>query len=200
MKNVIEISYLVFRQFLQHVLRLEQVHTPSCFDFFSQDPSNWIPNLTFYWSLPEILQNHCYLIRYNVLILKNNNFRHSISYKCSDKVYYLASIHKISLPFNNEPPFPSPTEALRRSPAPELIPDMSEKGARLVWFGVPIPFESPLWLQPPGGVAGCWWCNPDTFELVLLQEWDWLIFKWLLAEIELLWALECELEFPPPCK
>ena len=48
------------------------------------------------------------------------------------KVYYIASIYKISLPFNNEPPFPSPTEALRRSPAPEVIPDMSEKGARLV--------------------------------------------------------------------
>ena len=80
-KNVIEISYLVFRQFLQHVLRLEQVHILSCFDFFSQDPSNWIPNLTFYLSLPEILQTHCYLFHYNVLILKKNNFSHTISYK-----------------------------------------------------------------------------------------------------------------------
>ena len=43
-----------------------------------------------------------------------------------------SSLQNIELPFNSEAPFPSPTEALRRSPAPELIPDMSEKGAILV--------------------------------------------------------------------
>ena len=73
LKNVIEMSYLVFRQFLPHVLRLEQVHTPSYFDFFSQDPSNSILNLTFYSNLPEILQNHCYSIHYNALVLKEKN-------------------------------------------------------------------------------------------------------------------------------
>ena len=97
------------------------------------------------------------------------------------------------VPFNNDPLFPSPTEAPKRSPAPEDMPEMSEKLARLEWFGVPMPFGGELW------------CNPGVPELGLLQEWLWLIFKWLLADMELFckccWTLECELVLaPPPCK
>ena len=38
---------------------------------------------------------------------------------------------KYSLPFSNEEVFPSPTEALSRSPAPEVIAEMFEKEAML---------------------------------------------------------------------
>ena len=35
------------------------------------------------------------------------------------------------LPFNNDPLFPSPTDVPKRSPAPEDMPEISEKFARL---------------------------------------------------------------------
>ena len=101
--------------------------------------------------------------------------------------------------------FPRPPDAPKRSPAPEDMPEISEKFARLEWLGVPIPLVmfAPLHNDAPGG--GEFWCNPGVPEFWLLQEWLWLIFKWLLADIELFckccWTLECELVLaPPPCK
>ena len=101
--------------------------------------------------------------------------------------------------------FPRPTEAPRRSPAPDVITEISEKGAILEWLA---PLESPEFppvhrelLHPPGGGEG--WCNPDAEVLELLQLWDWLMFKWLLADRELLCRcriLECEWPALPPCK
>ena len=158
-----------------------------------------------------IRRNHFQLNRYNGL--KEVDYRQSTNYinlrtKRRIKIPKRVKAYvKYLLPFNIEGVFPIPIVATKRSPAPDVIPEISENGAMLEWFGVPIPLVLPPaqseLLHPPCG-GGDAWCSPVVVELVLLQEWAWLIFKWLLADMELFdkwcWTLECELVLPPPCK
>ena len=93
--------------------------------------------------------------------MKDNLDYHSIDTWCK-------IIIKFHSPFNNDPLFPSPTDVPKRSPAPEDMPEISEKFARLEWFGVPIPLVifAPVHNDPPGG--GEVWCNPGVPEFWLL--------------------------------
>ena len=75
---------------------------------------------------------------------------------------------------------PRPIEVPRRSPAPDVIAEISEKGAMFEWLTDMTPLErfDPPTLHkvlehPPDGGEG--WCNPDVEELTLLQPCDWFI-------------------------